>query len=127
MNRSLLSSIAFYWLTISGTLHFLVDVVSQAARHKRLPGPETTLYYGQHSAFSLGQVVFGLCGLWIVQRAAREGAYTPILVLGLVASAGWFAIVYFTMEYWQPRVGVAVFAAILLATLLLTKAGDGAR
>jgi hypothetical protein len=50
---------AFGWLTLTGTLHFAIDVLSQYLRGKRVPGPETTLYYRLNSAFALGQVLFG--------------------------------------------------------------------
>lgn len=46
---------AFGWLSLSGVLHFFVDVVSQHYRGKRLPGLETTYYYGMHTAYALGQ------------------------------------------------------------------------
>lgn len=34
---------AYGWLLVSGLLQFGIDVVSQAIRGKRIPGPETTL------------------------------------------------------------------------------------
>jgi hypothetical protein len=34
---------AYGWLTLGGTLHFFIDVVSQYMRGKRVPGPEATL------------------------------------------------------------------------------------
>jgi hypothetical protein len=49
---------AFGWLTLPGTLHFVVDVVSQYLRGKRVPGPETTLYYGLDSAFATGRSAY---------------------------------------------------------------------
>lgn len=41
---------AFGWLTFAGTMHFLSDVLLQYLRRKRVPGPETTLYYGLNTA-----------------------------------------------------------------------------
>ena len=64
-----LAYIAFTWLTLAGTLHFAVDVVAQYARGKRVPGAETTLYYGLNTAYALGQVLFGLLGLLVARRA----------------------------------------------------------
>ena len=51
----ILAYIAFTWLTLAGTLHFAIDVVAQYARGKRVPSPETTLYYGLNTAYALGQ------------------------------------------------------------------------
>ena len=45
MHKALIYA-AFGWLTLSGVMHFFVDVVSYHLQGKRIPGPETTLYYG---------------------------------------------------------------------------------
>ncbi len=49
--------VAFGWLAFAGTMHFLIDVLAQYLRHKRVPGPEKTLYYGLNTAYALGQVL----------------------------------------------------------------------
>lgn len=54
---------AFGVLTLFGTAHFLIDVVSQHFRGLHRPGPTTDLYYGLHSAYGLGQAAFGAMGL----------------------------------------------------------------
>lgn len=76
---------AYGWLALSGTLHFVVDVVSQHLRGKRTASLETTLYYGLNSAFSLGQVAFGLLGLFLAWRHMGILNQTPVLALSLIA------------------------------------------
>lgn len=68
---------AFGTLTLFGTLHFLIDVVSQHARGLRQPGPETDLYYGLHSAYGLGQAAFGAMGLYLAWRHADTSGIAP--------------------------------------------------
>lgn len=107
--------IAFGWLTLTGVLHFIVDVVSQHLRGKHAPGPETTLYYGLHSAFALGQVMFGLLGLWLAWRALPVISATPALALALLAGLGWLAVTVLFMPYWEPKFNVGVFCVLVLA------------
>lgn len=108
---------SYGWLALSGTLHFLVDVVSHAVRGKHPPGPETTLYYGLNSAFSLGQVAFGVLGLFLAWRAMDLVTEPPVLVLTLLAGLGWWAITFVFMGYWEPKVNVGIFCALALAML----------
>ncbi|WP_434379697.1 hypothetical protein [Melittangium boletus] len=113
---------AYGWLTFTGVMHFVVDVVSQHLRGKHVPGPETTLYYGLHSAFALGQFVFGLLGLWLAWRSLDLFKEVPIVAVSLVAAAGWLAIAVFFMTYWEPRFNVAVFGVLLVAAALTGRA-----
>ncbi|WP_058835310.1 hypothetical protein [Luteimonas abyssi] len=106
---------AFGWLTLSGVLHFIVDVVSQHLRGKHAPGPETTLYYGLHSAFALGQVAFGILGVLLAWRATQVLSATPTLALAFVAGLGWLAITILFMPYWEPKFNVGVFCVLVLA------------
>lgn len=107
--------VAYGWLALSGLLHFVADVVSQYVRGKRAPSLETSLYYGLNSAFSLGQVVFGLLGLYLASRAMEVLAATPIMVLSALAAMGWLAITLLFMEYWEPKANAGLFCALLLA------------
>jgi hypothetical protein len=101
--RRILAYLAFTWLTLAGTLHFALDVVAQYARGKRVPGPETTLYYGLNTAYALGQVLFGLLGLLVARRAiGLLGEWPARLVCG-AAAIGWFAVALTFIEYPQPR------------------------
>lgn len=114
MNKYLIFA-TYGWLTLSGTLHFFVDVVSHAVRGKHPPGPETTLYYGLHSAFSLGQVAFGLLGLFLAWRALPLVTESSVLALTLAAGVGWWAITFLFMTYWEPKLNVGIFCALALA------------
>ncbi|TDK23766.1 hypothetical protein E2F46_09535 [Luteimonas aestuarii] len=118
--------IAFGWLTLTGALHFAIDVVSQHLRGKHPPGAEATLlYYGLHSAYALGQVVVGLLALFVATRAMPLLATTPPLALALLAGLGWLAIACLFSPYWPPRINAAVFCALVLAAWLTRPAAVG--
>lgn len=117
MHKYILYS-AYGWLTLVGVLHFIVDVVSQHLRGKHPPGIETTLYYGLHSAFALGQVAFGLLGLLIAWKAPHIFSQTPALLISLMVGMGWLAITFQFMSYWEPKLNVTLFCALVLAALL---------
>lgn len=108
---------AFAWLSFSGTSHFIADVLSQYLRGKRLPSSETTLYYGLNSAFALGQVAFGLLGLWIAWRALQVLTEFVPMILAIAASLAWFAIAILFMEYWEPKMTAGIFCVLLVAAL----------
>lgn len=108
---------AFGWLTLTGTLHFAIDVVGQYLRGNHVPGPQTTLYYGLHSVFALGQVLFGLMCLWAVRRRP-DLLRDPAIVLLSVAGAGaWLALTIFAMEYWEPKLNAGIFVPLLTAAV----------
>lgn len=106
---------AYGWLTLSGTLHFLVDVVSQHLRGKRVAGLETTLYYGLNSAFSLGQVAFGSLGLFLAWRAMHILDQTPVMVLSFAVGVGWLALTFLFMGYWEPKLNAGIFCVLIIA------------
>lgn len=110
--------IAYGWLVLTGVLHFVVDVLSQYLRGKRAPSPETTLYYGLNSAFSLGQVAVGLLGLMIAWRASSLLSDTPVLIVSIAAGLGWFAITLLFMEYTEPRFNAGVFLVLMSAVVV---------
>lgn len=109
---------AYGWLSLSGTLHFIIDVVSQYLRGKRAASVETTLYYGLNSAFSLGQVAFGLLGLWVAWRAIGLLSETPALVLSVAVAFAWLAITFLFMDYWEPKLAVGIFCVLIVAAAL---------
>lgn len=109
---------AYGWLALTGILHFVVDVVSQHLRGKRAPGLETTLYYGLNSAFALGQVAFGLLGLFLAWRDMNLLSETPALILSIAAAFGWLAITFLFMEYWEPKLNVGIFCVLIIAALV---------
>jgi hypothetical protein len=106
---------AYGWLALSGILHFVIDVLSQHLRGKRAPGLETTLYYGLNSAFALGQVAFGLLGLYLARQAMSLLGETPVLMLGVAAAVGWLAITFFFMNYWEPKLNAGIFCVLIVA------------
>ena len=106
---------AYGSLTLGGTMHYIIDVVSHHLRGKRVPGPETTLYYGINTAYALGQVLFGIVGLLLISKAPTLLTQWPMVSLSLAAAAGWMAICLFFFEYKEPRIGVVIFAALILA------------
>jgi len=110
--------IAYGWLVLTGVLHFVVDVLSQYLRGKRAPSPETTLYYGLNSAFSLGQVAVGLLGLMIAWRASSLLSDMPVLIVSIAAGLGWFAITLLFMEYTEPRFNAGVFLVLMTAVVV---------
>jgi len=106
---------AFGWLTLSGTMQFVVDVLSQSLRGKRAPGPETSLYYGLNSAYALGQVSFGLLGLFLAWKAIQVVDSTPVMFLALAAGIAWLAVAILFMEYREPKIIGVVFCLIVVA------------
>jgi len=117
MHRYILYA-AYSWLVLTGVLHFVVDVVSQHLRGRRTPSLETTLYYGLNTAFSLGQVAFGLLGLFLAWRAMGLLSEKPGLILALAAGIGWLALTFLFMTYREPKVIATIFCALILAALV---------
>ena len=105
---------AYGWLLLSGLLHFGVDVVSQALRRRRVPGPETTLYYGLNTAYALSQILFAVLALFAIKQGLTSLGRWSGVSLGLIAAAAWLAVCFRFLEYPQPRATVLVFAALLL-------------
>ena len=113
--HTVLAYATYGWLAFSGAIHFLIDVISQHLRGKRAPGPDTTLFYGLHSSFALGQVLYGLLCLWLAWTAPALAAQPQLTVLSLAAGLGWLAIASAFISYWQPKMNVSIFMALILA------------
>ena len=105
---------AYGWLLLSGLLQFGIDVVSQVLRGKRVPGPETTLYYGLNTAYALSQILFAVLALFAIKQGLSSLGRWPGVSLGLIAAAAWLALCFRFLEYPQPRATVLVFVALLL-------------
>lgn len=118
MHKTLLY--ATYWtLLAAGVLHFTADVLSQYFRGLRKPSYETTLYYGLHSAYALGQVVFALVALHMLRNGSTliySGVGTAI---SFVAVLGWLAISLLFIEYTPPKVFIAVVLVLLVAATVV--------
>lgn len=119
----ILAYVAFTWLTLAGTLHFVVDVAAQYARGRRVPGPETTLYYGLNTAYALGLVLFGLLGLLVARRALGLLREWPARLVCGAAAIGWFAVALTFIEYPQPRVTMGAFGVLLFAAVMARGSG----
>ncbi|MEA2162135.1 MAG: hypothetical protein QOK37_262 [Thermoanaerobaculia bacterium] len=118
--QKLLLYTAYGWLLLASALHFCIDVVSSYWRGKRAPSVETTLYYGLHSAYTLGQILFAIVALLLIQRGVPFFREPQGWLLGFVATAAWLAICGAFIEYRQPRIVVGIFA-VLLAGAALTR------
>ncbi|CAB3633134.1 MAG: hypothetical protein J0I68_09510 [Achromobacter sp.] len=113
--RQILVYSSFSWLALAGGLHFAIDVVAQFARGARAPGPETTLYYGLHSAYALGLVLFGGFGLLVARQAPALLSQWPALALTVFAAAAWLVLAFVFIEYRPPRILISVFAVLALS------------
>jgi hypothetical protein len=109
---------AYGWLLLSGLLHFGIDVVSQYLRGKRAPGPATTLYYGLNSSYAVSQILFAVLALFAIRHGVGAMGQWPGIALGLLAACAWFVLSLLFLEYTQPRMTVALFAALLVAVAL---------
>jgi hypothetical protein len=109
---------AYGWLTLVGTLHFFIDVVSQYLRGKRVPGPEATLYYGLNTAYALGQVLFGLLGLLVARQALVVLSQWPVVSLTIAAAACWLVFSFIFTEYSEPKVVVGIFGTLAIAAAI---------
>ena len=109
---------AYGWLLVSGTLQFGIDVIAQYVRGKRPPGTATTLYYGLNSAYALSQILFAALALLALSQGFVVLGRWPGLTLGFLAASSWMAICVFFLEYWQPRMTVALFVVLLAAAAL---------
>jgi hypothetical protein len=115
--HKILSYVAFGWLTLGSTLHFVIDVVAQQLRGKRAPGPETNLYYGLHSSYTLGQVMLGVLGLLLTHHALEPSIQWPFMVVAFAATVAWLTICFLFIEYWEPKLVVGLFAILLVAAV----------
>jgi len=89
--------------------------VSQYVRGVRPPSAETTLYWGLHSSFSLGQVALGTLGLWLASRDADAVRHPVMLAVSIAAATGWLLIAVYFTEYVPPRFNAAVFGLLAVA------------
>jgi hypothetical protein len=106
---------AYGLLTLGGAMHFFIDVVSQYVREKRLPGPETTLYFGLNTAYALSQVLFGLMALLIARKAFYLLDEWPAIAISVGAAGCWLIFTFMFIEYPEPKVGAAIFAVLIIA------------
>jgi len=116
--HKILTFAAYGFLTFGGTMHFAIDVVSQYLRGKRVPGPETTLYFGLNTAYAIGQVAFGILGLLVAWQSLELIGRWPMVLLSLGVAACWLGFSFVFLEYPEPRVIVGIFGALVVAAAL---------
>lgn len=91
--------------------------MSQKLRGVRAPSPDTTLYYGLNTCFSIGQVALGAVGVWLLVRAPELVRSAPMTVITLLAGLAWLAVTFLFIEYREPKIAVSVFLALFVASL----------
>jgi len=116
--RRILVHVAFSWLVMAGALHFAIDVVAQFMRGERDAGSAATLYYGLHSTYALGLVLFGAFGLLVARQAPALLNQWPALLLCALAAAGWLGLTFLFFEYRPPKILMGVFAILVLCMAL---------
>jgi hypothetical protein len=117
MHRAFLYG-AFGFLLLTGVLHFVVDVVHQHYSGQRPAGTETTYYFGLHSAYALGQVVFAALAILIIRSGSDLLSKVPGQVISFIAVAGWFAICFKFSEYIPPRINLGIVTALLIGAVI---------
>lgn len=120
MNKILIYA-AYGWLTFSGTMHILIDVVSQYFRNTRVPSAETTLYWGLNIAYGLGQIIFGVFALLVAKYAFGILKKMPAITLSFLVAGAWLVFGHFFIEYRQPQNMVFIFIALLTAATISAK------
>ncbi|MDG2522579.1 hypothetical protein P7B02_13600 [Caulobacter segnis] len=124
MRRNLLF-VAYGYLFWAGALHFLIEVVLSHLGGRLTPGPQTSLYYGLHSAYALGQVAFGLAAVLIVRAGSDVMARRGGLAIGIAAASAWLVFAFLFIDYVQPRIHMAVVLILLIGAALSREAGRG--
>ena len=121
MHKKLLYA-AYGYLLVTAVLHYLIDVVAQYLRKHRPPSAATTMYWGLHSAYSLGQVVFALTALLLVYRGSALVSQRSGQVISIAAVVGWLLICFGFVEYIPPRINMVIVLALLIAAALTSPA-----
>ncbi|ODA40027.1 hypothetical protein [Desulfosporosinus sp. BG] len=109
---------AYGWLTFGGIMHLFVDVVLQYLRKVRLPGAETTLYWGLNTAYGLGQIIFGLFALFVARYAFEVLEQWPAITLSFLAAVAWLVFGLFFIEYREPKIIISIFIILLIAATM---------
>lgn len=108
---------AYGYLGVMATLHFVIDVVLHHLRGKQEP----RLYYGLHTAWSLGQLVFALLGIFLAVRSIDLLREAPVLALSIAAALGWIAIALLFNEYPIPKVHAGIYGVLIVAAAVTAR------
>jgi hypothetical protein len=114
---------AYGFLLLTGVMHFLIDVVRHHFAGLQEPGLAATYYYGLHSAYSLGQVLFALAAIMVIRSGSDLMSRAPGRMLSFSAIAGWFAICLLFMDYTPPWVNLVIVFALLTAAAATARTG----
>jgi hypothetical protein len=68
-----------------------------------------------NTAYALGQVALGVLGLVVARQALNVLGQWPAESLALGATACWLSVSFVFMEYWEPKLIVGVFGALVIA------------
>jgi hypothetical protein len=117
--------VAYGYLFWAGVLHFLIEVALAHLGGRLAPGPQTSLYYGLHSAYALGQVAFGMAAVLIVRTGSDVLARRGGLAVGIAAAGAWLVLAFLFIEYVQPRIHMAVVLILLIGAALSREAERG--
>lgn len=109
---------AYGYLLVAGILHYYLDVFLQYRSGQRAPGNETNLYYGLHTAYSLGQIVFAVLALIVVSHGSDIMSRWPGQVLSVIAVLGWLTISVFFAPYVPPRINMGIVGVLLIAAAI---------
>ncbi len=116
--QKIIFTTAFGWLILAGVLHIAVDVVSQHLRGVRIPSPETTLYFGLHIAYSLGQILFGAMGLLVTWVESGANKASPMLLLIIASAVAWILFALYFIDYSPPKVMIGIYATLIILAIL---------
>jgi len=106
------------WLTLSGVVHFMIDVVSHHVRDKHPPGLAASQYYGLNSSYAAGQAAYGALCLWPNWNLPSALDSGFVMVLSIVSGLCWLSISVLSISYWEPKLGAVIYLALLLAAVL---------
>lgn len=110
--------VAYGWIILSGIMHFIVDVAAQYLRGAREPSTETTYYYAMNTAFSLGQLIFGLFGLLLLLQAPKLMTQWPVITLTFSAAILWFLYSLVFLPYKEPKFVSAAVVLLVIAAIV---------
>jgi ribose/xylose/arabinose/galactoside ABC-type transport system permease subunit len=80
--------------------------------------PQRTSNYGLNSAYALSQILFAVMALLALSQGLIILGRWPGLSLGFLAATSCMAICVLFLEYWQPRMTMALFVVLLAAAAL---------
>jgi len=120
MHRKLLY-VGYGYMVFSAVMNYLADVLQPYLRRLRGASSETTLYYGLHTGFNFGQVIFGLMAILLLQSGSDLLSRRSGQLLALFAITGWLAISFAYTSFAPPKINLAIVIALLVTAALLGK------